>query len=152
MKLKTFLNKNVTFYSPNYCVVFRQGFAGQRYIVGHQNFQKCPAGRIFDTYMVLRLGNDAGVLNTAGRVKPVWNLEVVDPGAKISIFPRKFPRKKIIFFRLFHKKFLLSRQKLAIYSYFWPDYSISLQKSPLSNMLPVHYKIIIIYITTACDL
>src|SRR6218665_621588 len=25
-----------------------------------------------------------------------------------------------------------------IYSYFWPNYSISLQKSPLSNILPVH--------------
>src|SRR6218665_3977969 len=31
----------------------------------------------------------------------------------------------------------LSRQKLVIYSYFWANYSISLQKYPLSNILPV---------------
>ena len=32
-------------------------------------------------------------------------------------------------------------QKLAIYSYFWANYSISLQKSPLLNIVPVHDKI-----------
>jgi len=32
-------------------------------------------------------------------------------------------------------------KKLVIYSYFWANYSISLQKSPLSNILPVHDKI-----------
>src|SRR6218665_846017 len=39
------------------------------------------------------------------------------------------------------EKYRFSRQKLAIYSYFWANYSISLQKSPLSNILPVHDKI-----------
>src|SRR6218665_3041096 len=32
-------------------------------------------------------------------------------------------------------------QKLAIYSYFWVNYSIYLQKSSLSNILPVGYMI-----------
>jgi len=41
----------------------------------------------------------------------------------------------------FTKKFRFFRQKLAIDSYFWANYSISLQKSPLSNILPVHHKI-----------
>src|SRR6218665_402189 len=39
------------------------------------------------------------------------------------------------------KQFRFSRQKLLIYSYFWTIFSISLQKSPLSNILisrPVH--------------
>src|SRR6218665_3088164 len=63
---------------------------------------------------------------------------------KISIFHGKFP-----------KKYRFSRQKLAIYSYFWANYSISLQKSPLSNILPdspVH-DIIIFYdpSTTPCS-
>jgi|SRR6218665_3439752 len=35
------------------------------------------------------------------------------------------------------KKFIFFTQKLAIYSYFWANYCISLQKSPLSNILPV---------------
>src|SRR6218665_3154355 len=39
------------------------------------------------------------------------------------------------------KKNRFSRQKLLIYSYFWANYSISLQKSSLSNILPVHDKI-----------
>jgi len=45
---------------------------------------------------------------------------------------------KFRFFRQFHKKFRFSRQKLAIYmySYFWANYYISLQKSLLSNILP----------------
>jgi len=36
------------------------------------------------------------------------------------------------------EKYRFFRQKLAIYSYFWANYSISLQKSPPSNILPVH--------------
>ena len=44
------------------------------------------------------------------------------------------------FFRKYYK-IRFSRQKLLIYSDFWVNYSISLQKSPLSNILPVHDKI-----------
>src|SRR6218665_3915068 len=79
---------------------------------------------------------------------------------KISIFPVKFQRN-FDFFRQFHKKsissdtflkmfdffrqfrnVLFSRQTLLIYSYFWANCSISLQKLPLSNIhvLPVHDK------------
>src|SRR6218665_3727023 len=49
--------------------------------------------------------------------------------------------EKYRFFRQFHKKFRFSKQKLGIYSYFWANYSISPQKSPLSNILPVHDEI-----------
>src|SRR6218665_4151307 len=49
--------------------------------------------------------------------------------------------EKFRFFRQFHKKFRFSRKELAIYSYFWANYSISLQTSPLSNIPPVHDKI-----------
>src|SRR6218665_3538712 len=68
---------------------------------------------------------------------------------EISIFSgnltKKFDFSRQIFrkFRVFRqlKKIGFSRQKLLIYSYFWANYSISLQKSPLSNILPVHDKI-----------
>src|SRR6218665_2653150 len=53
------------------------------------------------------------------------------------IFSGKF-LKNFNFFRQFVKKKLISRQKFLIYSYFWANYSISLQKSPLLNILPVH--------------
>src|SRR6218665_1015723 len=53
---------------------------------------------------------------------------------KKSIFSRQIS-EKIRFFRQFHKQFRFSRHKLAICSYFWANYSISLQKSPLSNIL-----------------
>jgi len=66
----------------------------------------------------------------------------VDLGQQISIFPGKFP-KNFDFFKQFNQKFDFARQKLAIYSYFWANYSISLPKSPLSNMLPVHQRYII---------
>ena len=59
---------------------------------------------------------------------------------KISIFSGNFSNN-FDFFRQFLKNFDFSRQKLLIYSYFWANYSISLQKSPLSNILPVHDKI-----------
>ena len=45
---------------------------------------------------------------------------------KFRFFQANF-RKISIFFRQFHKKFWFSRQKLAIHSYFWANYSISLQ-------------------------
>src|SRR6218665_939901 len=51
----------------------------------------------------------------------------VTPGKKKSIFQANFQN--------------ISRQKLAIYNYFWANYFISIQKSPLSNILPVHDKI-----------
>src|SRR6218665_3587464 len=42
------------------------------------------------------------------------------------------------------KKFDFPSKKLSIYSYLWANYSIPLQKKPLSNILPVQDKIIII--------
>ena len=78
----------------------------------------------------------------------IWGL--VDPGKKNRFlqvilhtkidFSRQIS-EKFRFFGQFHKKIQFPRQKLAIYSYFWANYSISLQKSPLSNILPVHDKI-----------
>jgi len=95
----------------------------------------------------------------------------VNPGQQNFEFPSKFPRNfdfsgnftknidfdfagKFLknvnfsgkFFKNFDfsgnlKQFRFSRQKLLIYSYFWTIFSISLQKSPLSNILisrPVH--------------
>ena len=78
---------------------------------------------------------------------------------KISIFPGKFLRNFDLFQAIskiisivpgnLSKNFIFSgnlrknrfsRQKLLIYSYFWANYFISLQKSPLSNILPVHNK------------
>src|SRR6218665_157696 len=47
--------------------------------------------------------------------------------------------KKIQFFQEILKKF--DFQATIAHSYFWANYSISLQKSPLSNLLPVHDKI-----------
>jgi len=83
-------------------------------------------------------------------------VEVVVPGKKMSIFQANF-QKISIFQAISQRKFNfdLSRQiskkcrffqtispnfsfktKLAIYSCFWANYSISLQKSPLLNILP----------------
>src|SRR6218665_720041 len=45
------------------------------------------------------------------------------------------------FFLAISQNILISQAKLAIYSCFWANYYISLQKSPHSNILPVHYKI-----------
>jgi len=67
---------------------------------------------------------------------------------KISIFSRQIFEKFRFFQANFQKisifsgnffTFRFSRQKLLIYCYFWANYSISLQKSPLSNILPVGY-------------
>src|SRR6218665_445214 len=58
---------------------------------------------------------------------------------QISSFTGKFP-KILIFFRQL-KKIDFPSKKLSIYSYLWANYSISLQKLPLSNILPVHDKI-----------
>ena len=55
---------------------------------------------------------------------------------KITIFRQIF--KRFRFCQAVFKKLRFSRQKLLIYSYFWTDSSISLQKSPLSNILSVH--------------
>src|SRR6218665_1591252 len=59
---------------------------------------------------------------------------------KFLFFQANFP-KNFDFFRHFYKIFRFSRQNLPIYSYFWANYSRSLQKSPLLNILPVHDKI-----------
>ena len=58
---------------------------------------------------------------------------------KISIFSGKFLKNR--FFQAILKKIWFSTQKLLLCSYFWANYSISLQKSPLLNILPVHDKI-----------
>jgi len=55
-------------------------------------------------------------------------------------FPGKF-LKNFNFLGNFTKNVDFTVKKLAIYSYFWANYFISLQKSPLSNILPVHNKI-----------
>ena len=69
---------------------------------------------------------------------------------KFRFFPGKFSKnsdffrqilKEIRFFQAISQKFRFSRQKLLTYSYFWANYSISLHKSPLSNILPVAYMI-----------
>src|SRR6218665_1941244 len=60
---------------------------------------------------------------------------------KIRLFRANF-RKISIFLRQFHKKFRFFRQKFAIYSYSWVNHSISFQKSPFSNILPVHDNLI----------
>src|SRR6218665_3371775 len=49
-------------------------------------------------------------------------------------------RENSIFSDNFPKKFNFPG-KTGIYSYFWANYSNFLQKSPLSNILPVHDKI-----------
>jgi len=48
--------------------------------------------------------------------------------------------KQFRLFQAIYKKIRFSRQKLVIYSCFWANYSIAFQKSPLSNILPVHDK------------
>src|SRR6218665_1637304 len=53
--------------------------------------------------------------------------------------------EKFRFFNQLETKFRISRHKLAIYSYILANYSIYLQKSSLSNILPVHDKIIIFH-------
>src|SRR6218665_3872987 len=101
------------------------------------------------------------------KVKFPKNFDILRQFSKISRFSREISEKfrffqelsqknqffgahlrRISTFRQFHKKFRFSRQisqkyrfsrqQLAICSYFWANYSISLQKSPLSNILPVH--------------
>src|SRR6218665_3964610 len=71
----------------------------------------------------------------------IWG--VVDPGQKISIFPGKLPKTfdfsgnftKHRFFQANFRKNSFFQAKLAIYRYFWANYSTSLQKSSLSNIL-----------------
>src|SRR6218665_3182448 len=54
---------------------------------------------------------------------------------KFRFFSGKFS-KEFKFFRQLKKP--IFQAKLLISSYFWVNYSIYLQKSPLSNILPVH--------------
>jgi len=70
-----------------------------------------------------------------------------------SIFQGTF-LKNFDFSRQFPKKFWFSRQKLAIYSYFWVNYSISLQKSPLWNiyfLYMIRYNNILPPVNDPCD-
>ena len=55
---------------------------------------------------------------------------------KMSIF-----QEKISELPFFTQKISFIQTKLANCSYFWANYSIYLQNSPLSNLLPVHDKI-----------
>jgi len=66
--------------------------------------------------------------------------EVEDPGKKFD-FSRQIFENFDFFQALSYKNFDFFMQKLVIYSYFWANYSISLQNSPLSNILPVHDKL-----------
>ena len=59
---------------------------------------------------------------------------IVDPDKKNRFFQAN--SKKNIFFQAISQNL-----DLAIYSNFWANYSISLQKSPLLDMLPVHDRI-----------
>jgi len=106
---------------------------------------------------ILLLPNWSNIRHTQGScINLVWNLGAVDPGKEID-FQGKFPKKSIFFWQ-YHKQISIFRgkisewpffshslwnflTKLAIYSYPLPNYSISLQKSPLLNILPVHNKI-----------
>jgi len=63
----------------------------------------------------------------------------MDPGKKKFDFSRKIS-ENFDFFREF-KKNRFSRQNLVIYNYYWTNYYISLQKSTLSNIGPVHDKL-----------
>src|SRR6218665_2050236 len=71
----------------------------------------------------------------------IWG--VLDPDQNSFDFYRKIS-KKIDFFMQFHKKIRFSRQKLVIYSNFCENYTISIQRSLLSNILPVHDNMMII--------
>ena len=51
---------------------------------------------------------------------------------KLDFFQANF--QNISLFHAISPKISIFRQKLVIYSYFWTNYSISLQKSPLSNI------------------
>ena len=62
------------------------------------------------------LVNHTGIREDSG-VNLVWNLGVMDPGKKNSIFPGKFP-KSFDFFRQFKKKFYFSRQISEKFQFF----------------------------------
>ena len=81
-----------------------------------------------------------------GDPKQIW----WGPMATISNFSGNFTKnfdfsrqisESFDFFWQFHQNNSILQAKLAVYSCFWANYSISLQKSPLSNMLPVGYMI-----------
>src|SRR6218665_3800328 len=78
-----------------------------------------PSKLRFGTALVLRMSSGVNLG------------EVVDPGKKID-FSRQIFENLDFFQALSHTNFHIFRQKLVIYSCFWANYSISLQKSPLS--------------------
>src|SRR6218665_1949035 len=57
----------------------------------------------------------------------------------ISFLPGKFPKN--VYFPLNFTKHFDFQEKIGHYSYFWPNYSTCLQKSPLSNILYSHYSV-----------
>src|SRR6218665_1810058 len=90
-----------------------------------------------------------GYQNAYRPAASVWFeiLGVVDPGKKKFDFSRQIS-EKFRFFPTISQKLRFSRQKLAISSNVWANYSISPQKSPLSpqksplsNIFPVHDQI-----------
>ena len=71
---------------------------------------------------------------------------VVHPSRKNFNFWVNFTKKSVFQTKISEwPLFPFKQSKLAIYSYFWAYYYISIQKSPLSNILPVHDTIIIIF-------
>jgi len=82
------------------------------------------------------LKNEQGLLWHGSSINLVWNLGVTDPGLKKFDFSRQIFYKKNCSGNF--KKFRFSRQKLAIYSYFWINYSISLQSHHFWTYFMVH--------------
>src|SRR6218665_1558829 len=88
-------------------------------------------------------------LNRLFHISPQSGLKSGGHGSglkKVSIFPRQIDERFRLFsgknFRITSLSHLLqnvrlSRQNLPFTAKFWANYSISLEKSPLSNILPV---------------
>src|SRR6218665_2619398 len=114
------------------------------YLRGRLNHKTCLSSLYLDQDPILAVSylcaDNSTFYSFQRRQSGLKSGGVVDPGQKISLFTGKFP-KNFDFLRQFHNKFRFSWQKLDIYSYFWANYSISRQKSPLSKIFPVHDKI-----------
>src|SRR6218665_34014 len=134
------------------------------YLRGRLNHKTCLSSLYLDQDPILAVSylcaDNSTFYSLQRRQSGLKSGGVVDPGQKISLFTGKFP-KNFDFFRQFHKsRFFQANfrkisifsgnfitnldfpgKKLDIYSYFWENYSISRQKSPLSKILPVHDKI-----------
>src|SRR6218665_1254557 len=78
-------------------------------------------------FLQIKVWNRISTKDVQRRQSGLKSGEVVNPGKKKSIFPGKFSKISIFFTNCFD----FFRKKLVIYSYFWANYSTSLQKSPL---------------------